>query len=67
MENLEFPIFNDDSAADKPVSVDEFLKFVIFVNRDCNTAASTKEYEERKLPATPFVLDRATDLPTLKK
>ena len=57
MDDLVFPIFKDKPVSHNPVSMDEFLSFVLFVNKVLANPLTRKSYEERTLPVIPFRLD----------
>ena len=57
MDDLNFPVFKDESPTPEPVSMDEFLAFVLFVNKEVSSTAARKAYQQRKPPTVPFILD----------
>ena len=57
MDDLNFPISKDELPSPQPVSMDEFLAFVLFVNKEVSNSATRKAYEQRKPPSVPFRLD----------
>ncbi len=53
---MKFPSFKQPFEPPQAISMDEYLRFVLFVNEECESPLALQAYKERKLPTVPFQL-----------